>query len=232
MKFRISLLVSLIFCLQLLAEVPASQPKIEVVVFDFGGVIGTTDKASVRSFISESLGLSKWEEGAVFRDLRSARKRGVSENAFFVDLAKAHGHPDPEAWTAELHLRMVDAVHTIPGMLELVEDLKRAGYQTAMLSNISKREAALIREKGIYAYFHPVILSCDIEASKPKPEAYRALLNQLNVPATHVVFIDDKSENIAAAKKFKIQGIKFTSLKQLKAQLKDLGLVFPMNQAA
>ena len=60
---------------------------------------------------------------------------------------------------------------------------------------------------------------------KPDPKAYQLLLEQLALPANEVVFIDDKEENVEAARKLGVDAIVFESAQQVHAELAERGLI-------
>jgi len=113
-------------------------------------------------------------------------------------------------------------IHPIPGMLALIEELKAAGYQTAMLSNTVPWHAEAIRELGLYRPFSPVVLSYEIGYRKPNPKAYEILLQKLGRPPEETLFIDNKEENVVAARKAGMHAVHFTSCKELRARLSTL----------
>ena len=90
------------------------------------------------------------------------------------------------------------------------------GYQTAMHSDATQYQAEIIRKMGYYDLFTPVVLSCEIGVKKPNPEAFQILLKKLKQPASSVLFIDDRIENVEAAKIQGIDAIHFINPKQLK----------------
>lgn len=101
----------------------------------------------------------------------------------------------------------------------MVKILQRRGYRTAMLSDVTQYQAEIIRKMGYYDLFSPLLLSYEIGVKKPNPEAFRILLKTLNLPASSVLFIDDRTENVEAAKKEGIDSIQFTSPLQLQKDL-------------
>ena len=88
-----------------------------------------------------------------------------------------------------------------------------------MLSNIDDRYAKLIRDFGFYEPFEPCLLSCEMGLRKPDPKVYELLLKTMDLPANEIVFIDDKADNVEAAKTTGIDAIVFESLEQLKDEL-------------
>ncbi len=54
---------------------------------------------------------------------------------------------------------------------------------------------------------------------KPDAKIYEYLLKEIKLPAQNVVFIDDRLENVDAAKQVGIDAILFASQKQLQKEL-------------
>lgn len=79
---------------------------------------------------------------------------------------------------------------------------------------------------GYYDLFHPVLLSCEIGVQKPNPEAFIILLNILQVMPSDVIFIDDRAQNVEAAKDLGIDSIQFFNANQLKDDLEKRSLHF------
>ena len=110
-------------------------------------------------------------------------------------------------------------------VLELVCELKEEGYQTVMFSNVSPYSASIYRQSGLYDYFSPAVLSCEIGVKKPCPRAYEILLERLDLPADEVIFIDDKWVNVEAAREVGIDAIQFHSIDQLREELNRRNII-------
>jgi epoxide hydrolase-like predicted phosphatase len=198
--------------------------QIKVFVFDFGSVIAKTDHQEIAHFIAQSLDLSDSEALEALKQLKECNLQGKKEQEFWIDYAKAKDIQLPENWIEKLNEAQLHALKEIPGMVALVNDLQRQGYQTALLSNVRKTHADIKRKLGFYDLFHPLLLSYEIGARKPDPEAYTILLNTLKVPPQTIIFIDNKPENIKAARSFGLDGILFISKDQLIQELKKRGI--------
>jgi len=101
----------------------------------------------------------------------------------------------------------------------LVGELKGKQVPVALLSNIDLRLSTILRELNLYQPFDPCLLSCEIGAEKPDPKAYQATLDVLKAPAHQVVFIDDRLENVEAAKELGLDAILFESVEQIRQEL-------------
>ncbi|MBI4147320.1 HAD-IA family hydrolase [Candidatus Woesearchaeota archaeon] len=96
-------------------------------------------------------------------------------------------------------------------VLDLVERLKQNGYPTSVLSNNNEimynTPSAEIKNRVDAA-----ISSHEIGRSKPHWEAYCILLGKIKATAPgEVLLVDDKIENVQAAKRYGLQGFHFRS---------------------
>lgn len=217
-KTLFSLLVSA-FALASLNAAP------QAVVFDWGNVISFDDRSVVVDFMCRTFGFSKSDFERANVEKRKAMEAGKSDIDFWLQFAKENGIKLPDDW-AHIYTSVLKAsVGADPKMYELIEELKHNQIRVGLLSNINDRYTKLIRDFGFYDPFDPCLLSCEIGLDKPDPKAYEFLLSKLNIPAEEVVFIDDKLENIEAAKKMGIDAILFESAPQIRRELEKRELL-------
>jgi putative hydrolase of the HAD superfamily len=110
-------------------------------------------------------------------------------------------------------------------MYQLVDELKEKQIPVALFSNVEAHLAHLLKEFGFYDPFSPCILSCEIRVEKPNREAYEYLLQQFDCPPESIVFIDDKRQNVKAARELGIDGIRFESAEQIRKELTNRKLL-------
>lgn len=191
----------------------------QAVVFDWGNVIGFNDRSVVVTFMCDSFQLSESEFESANLEKRKAIKEGKSEVDFWLEFAQKKGIQLPEDWAEKYNATLKASVGADANMYVLIDQLKKKGTRVGMLSNIDDRYTNLIRGFGFYKPFEPCLLSCEMGLEKPDPKAYDLLLKTLNLAPKDVVFIDDKLENIEAAKKMGIDAILFESEQQVREQL-------------
>lgn len=196
-----------------------------VVVFDFGGVIGKADRSKILAFL-ESTGCCDGDFQEALTCMRTYRKEMGSEKEFWKERAKSKGLVLPEDWDMRYDETVKGAIYNIPGTLELISRLQRAGYPIALLSNVTEEKAMILRELGYYDSFSPALLSYAIGTAKPHPEAFFILITTLNRSPQEIIFIDDKPQNIQAASDLQLHALLFSSATQLEADLLSLGLEF------
>jgi HAD superfamily hydrolase (TIGR01509 family) len=108
---------------------------------------------------------------------------------------------------------------------ELIADLKAAGYRLYVLSNMSREFIAYLRNQEVYSHFEGDVISCEEGVVKPMPEIYDILLNRYALNPEETIFIDDREENIEAARGKNIIGFHFNrndyegSCEQLRSML-------------
>lgn len=206
--------------------------RIKVIVFDFSGVIAKTDKEELNRFIAQSLQITYNNASEALIELKQSIKQGKNEQDFWTAFAMSKSIKLPNQWLDKLNNARVHALKEIPGMVNLVKNLQKQGYQTALLSNASERPAAIRRKSSFYQLFHPALFSADIGFKKPNRKVYEILLNQLKVSPQAVLFIDNQQQNIDAAKSLGIDGIVFINTDQLIQELEKKGIQISSLQPA
>lgn len=132
--------------------------------------------------------------------------------------------------------RLHDAVHNlvdawdrpiipVPGMAELVRDLKGAGYGVYLLSNASYRQHEYWPRVPGSECFDGTLISADVKLVKPEREIYELMCSTFGLVPEECVFIDDATINIEGAERVGIHGIVFHGdSKETREKLKALGV--------
>ena len=131
----------------------------------------------------------------------------------------------------------------IPGMLELVRELKAAGHRLYGLSNWSAETFPLICDDYPALKLLDGMVISGFESAggaasandcggagagdqkpliKPDPEIYKLLLSRYSLQPADCIFIDDNPANIAAAQTLGIRAIRFTTCSKLRPELLQL----------
>ena len=198
--------------------------KVKAIVFDFGGVITKTDRKQITEYISQSLQLSQEDAASALQGLKNNTLNDGVEIDYWQKFARSKGKKLPDDWLHQLNDVRFNSLQENPGMVELVKCLKKKGFQTALLSNVRKSQAQIKRKLGFYELFHPTLFSYETGVRKPDPKAFSLLLSKLNLSPQEVIFIDNKSENVAVAKSLGIDAILFENRNQLVEALKERGI--------
>lgn len=111
----------------------------------------------------------------------------------------------------------------IPGMYELVSELKAQGYRLYGLTNWSRETFPLIRhEFPVFDLLDGIVVSGVEHQAKPGPEIYQTLIERYSLDPQESVFIDDNPANIQTGEALGIRGIIFRDCSSLKEELSKL----------
>lgn len=185
-----------------------SPSRIEVVVFDFGGVVLDVDFSrtlrALEAHKIEGLVVADIlaENQGPFRDLELGQ---VTPEEFIEALRDRY--PATQAIPAEALWEAWNALLLSfdPARVALVEALRRH-YPVYLLSNTnlphrrhwySAYQAQFGR--SFDALFDRCFYSDELHLRKPNPEIYRLLAGQIGVKPASILFIDDNAANIAQA---------------------------------
>jgi FMN phosphatase YigB (HAD superfamily) len=84
------------------------------------------------------------------------------------------------------------------------------------LSNDVGRWSSKLRHRfSLDKYLAGAVISGDVGFRKPSREIYEILLSQIDEPADHVVFVDDRPKNLATAQELGIRAVQFGSAEHL-----------------
>jgi putative hydrolase of the HAD superfamily len=114
-----------------------------------------------------------------------------------------------------------------PEALALVGRLARPGRLLAALNNEgAELNEYRIRTFGLRRYFRLFLSSCYLGLRKPDPQIFRLALQLTQCSPDEVVFVDDRAENVEAARSVGLPAIHYQNVRQLEAELRQLGIEF------
>jgi len=197
---------------------------LRAVVFDYGMVLtGLPDPAahaamvritglSVERFESfywaDRLGYDEGTLTGITFWQKFIRDAGLGDKIGQSDVEELNGW-DARFWTTEN-----------PAMLAWQLALKQRGLLTAILSNMGDAVHDSIEREFAWVHrFDVLVWSYKLGIAKPDPAIYRHTLKELGVRAEETLFIDDRADNIKAARALGMQAIEFSTVKQLRADL-------------
>jgi putative hydrolase of the HAD superfamily len=123
----------------------------------------------------------------------------------------------------EFGLTFFEALHPNVGMLDLIREVRRNGYRTALLTNNVREWEPMWRSMlPVDELFETVVDSAFVGCRKPDPRIYEITLGRVELPAEACVFIDDMEINCEAAEKLGITAIHFRETAQVRAEVHRL----------
>lgn len=92
-----------------------------------------------------------------------------------------------------------DPILPVPGMYELVEELKSMGYGIYLLSNACLRQPEYWKRVPAGRFFDGTLISANVKLIKPQPEIYRLLCEKFSLVPEECFFVDDSPVNAEGA---------------------------------
>lgn len=200
-------------------------PAIKNVVFDMGKVLL---EYKPEEYCRETIGDEKAAE-AVYKNLFCGNEwvqidggalteeegialvqKRIPQYAEYVPSAMAH-------WPA--------ALSAMPGMVELLERLKKKGYGLYLLSNTSLRFYEFSKSFEVFKLFDGKIVSASEKLMKPDQAIFRLLCERFQLVPEECVFIDDTQVNIDAAKTAGLSAHLFQGSEELNAFFEKTGIL-------
>lgn len=117
------------------------------------------------------------------------------------------------------------AYRLLPGMEDLLDELRDAGVAMHALSNYSTWWELIEEQVRLSRWLTWSFVSCKTGLRKPHVDAYVHAAHRLGVPASACVFVDDRPENVAAAEAVGMRGFVFHDAPRLRSDLASVGLV-------
>lgn len=133
-------------------------------------------------------------------------------------------------WSKEIEMYHRDWIKmmgdAIPGMYELVKELKEKGYGIYGLTNWSDETFYLIDKRyPVFSLLDGMVVSGDVRLLKPDAAIFNCLLGKYGLKAEESIFIDDNAENVEGSIAAGIPAIRFNGAENLREELKQRGII-------
>jgi putative hydrolase of the HAD superfamily len=198
-----------------------NQP-IQAVLFDYGLVLsGPPDPAAWAEMQQILATPDPAFHDAYWRYRHDYDRGALSGPAYWNQVAADLGRTLTAQQTTDL-LSADIALWTQPNqpMIDWAAQLQAAGVRTGILSNIGDAMETGILERLTWMHdFHHHTFSHRLNTAKPDPSIYAHAAEGLGVPPSQILFIDDREENIAAARAAGMQAIQYLNQAQFLADM-------------
>jgi len=197
--------------------ITTNSEQIKLILLDLGGVlVELGDELFPSSWFSEgkAFGLKEWfssETALEFETGLISTEKFISELKRSLDLTASYKEIFTafQKWPKGL----------FPSSNELIHRLK-ADYEVAVLSNSNEiHEAILMQEFGLERQIDNIFFSHLIGCSKPHKAAFQHVLATLKFEPNEVIFFDDNSTNVLAARSIGMQAYQAFSPKDVSKHL-------------
>jgi len=127
--------------------------------------------------------------------------------------------PDMDEWIGPALAEYHNLVQPIAENIAVLPRLRAAGYRLYALSNFGADYFAEVRARNPFLdqHFDGLLISGQVHVLKPDAAIYLLLLHTFGLDRARTLFIDDRQENIDAARAVGIRGMRYTYPERLDA---------------
>ena len=192
---------------------------ITTIVFDIGGVLIGFDWESYSHSLfdketAREVSAAMFETG--YRDELDVAVR--TEEEILASFYRAR--PAYREQILEAFERVGECVTRRDWVIPYIQDLKARGYRVLYLSNYSEHVMRANRAAlDFVPHMDGGVFSCDEHVIKPDPAIYRRLIAKYGLTPEECLFIDDRQNNVDAARTLGMRAILFENEGQMRSDV-------------
>lgn len=206
----------------------STSADIRAVLFDFGLVLSGPPNPAAWNRLQQLTSLSETDLHYAYWLHRHDYDRGTFTGpAYFQQVANTSGL-DP--FTEQTITGLLDADTDLwtdlnEPMVDWARSLQQRGIRTGILSNLGDSMQVGVQRKWPWlAAFDHCTWSHTLKLAKPEAAIYHHSAEGLETRPAHILFVDDKPENIAAAIDAGMQAIQYSGHEPFLAEMQQRGL--------
>ncbi len=174
--------------------------SVQAVIFDMDGVLLDSEPVHFEATVAllAEYGITYTADAGqeffgctdrdVFRVLRARYGLELDEDALIA------------AWIEKVLPRLAARVHPLPGVPDVLFDLRHRGLRLALASASTSRViAASLAALGLADVFEARVSGDDVTQGKPSPEIFLEALDRLKLPASACLVVEDSYNGMKAA---------------------------------
>ncbi|GMA16557.1 HAD family phosphatase [Deinococcus metallilatus] len=187
---------------------------LQAVLFDRDDTLALTDLGTSREaarWAAERFGLAAAEVGRVLAaqwqdwasawwDLRTADEEEAFWTQYGEELAARLGLDRAQALALVAAFPYERYMKAVPDAREVLTELRARGLKIGVLSNTLPSIDRTLKALGLADLVDMAVASCTAGVHKPEAGAFQYALDRLGLPAGAVLFVDDRPENVQAAR--------------------------------
>lgn len=185
---------------------------LKAVIFDYGNVLCLPQLDSDLQEMASIFEMRSAEYAPLYwRDRYPYDEGRLTPEAYWEAVAHQAGKPLTAANLADLRrLDIQSWRRPSPPMVHFAKSLRAAGIKTAVLSNMPlDLRRYLPAHEPWFPEFDHLTFSCDVQITKPQPGIYHHCLDGLGVRPGEALFLDDREDNVDAAREIGIHAAVF-----------------------
>lgn len=194
---------------------------IKSIIFDIGNVLADFNfEGCFKHYTSDEETYHKMVQATVMSPVWNEFDKGVwSDEEILQGFIK--NDPSIERELRTMFMNLTGIIKQRAYAIPWIQELKQSGYQVLLLSNFPKRIYEIYRKSELQ-FLDVVdggILSYREKLVKPDPEIYHLLIKRYQLIPEECVFMDDREENVIAARKVGWYAIQFLTREKAIAEL-------------
>ena len=199
---------------------------VTTIIFDIGGVLITPSEKITPFILSElfslplELAIQEYTQA-----LPRLRTGSLAVSQMIEDLKKRHVPVKNISNLEQLYLELYQKQAVINEDVMRIIGILHETHTTVAFCNMIDLHVRCNEERQLFRHFRHVYLSSVTGLVKPEKAAFEHVLHDLGAPAASCVFIDDKKENIDAARSLGFVTYLYDTDFQLKGFLQKEGLL-------
>ena len=199
---------------------------IRAVLFDYGLVLSGPPDPAAREEMKQILGVDEERFRAIYWRHRDDYDRGTLNSVAYWERVAHDLHRPLDAKKLSALIAADNAHWTQPNqaMIDWAAALQSAGIKTGILSNIGDAmEAGIVARFPWIADFTHRTFSHRLGIAKPDAAIYQHSAEGLGVPTGEILFVDDREENVAAARAAGMHAIQYIDHADFLQQMQAAG---------
>ena len=202
--------------------------RIEAIVYDFGGVVVDWNPRNLyRKLFPDETEMERFLADIWTPAENDRCDRGRPYAEMVEELSTRHPEHAELIAACAPTARWIETISgPIPGALELLDELRTAGYPLYGLSNWSAETFPLARHRyEVFTRFDDILISGELDGiAKPDEAMFDLLAGRNGLRPETTVFIDDSPRNTVAAASYGYRTIDFIDTPSLRRALASLGV--------
>lgn len=185
---------------------------LHTVILDYGQVLTRAQRPDALARMARVLGAPEDATARAYWARRLEYDLGTPVEEYWQTVARELGADEPgaDAIRSLIELDVWSWTDYREPVWELAESFRSQGGRTAILSNgVPEIMARVHVERALDERFDAVIVSCEVGCSKPDPAIYALTLSRLGAEPAGTLFVDDREENVSAARALGMQALLF-----------------------
>lgn len=200
---------------------------VDAVVFDLGGVLVEWDpRLLYRSMLGADEAVDEFLDEVGFAEWNHAVDAGERTWAEAVEQLAAE-HPHRRDLIAAYPARFAETLAgPIEGTVALLRELHHDGIRLVALTNWSVELFPHARDRfDFLGLFEGIVVSGEERVAKPDPRIFELLIERYRLDPARTLFVDDRADNVDAARRAGLRGTVFTDPAALRRELSAAGLL-------